>query len=53
MNRSTNSTAELDQTDEDTLYEVSDDTLEVAAATHIGGQCMITIGPTIMMGGCC
>ena len=53
MNHSTNFTAELDQTDEDILYEVSDETLEAAARTYIGGQFIMTVGPTIMMGGCC
>jgi hypothetical protein len=38
MNHSTNSTAELDQTDEDFFCEVSDETLEVAAGTHIGSH---------------
>ena len=46
-------TAELDQTDEDFFCEVSDETLEAAAGTYIGGQFMVTIGPTIMVGGCC
>jgi hypothetical protein len=46
-------TAELDQTDEDILNEDSDETLEAAAGTYIGGQFMVTIGPTIMVGGCC
>ncbi len=45
------STAELDQTDEDILCEISDETLETAAGTYIGGQYMVTIGPTVMMGG--
>ena len=53
MNHSTNFTAELEQPDEDILYEVSDETLEAAAGIYIGGQSMMTIGPTIMMGGCC
>ena len=53
MNQSTNFTAELDQTDEDIFYEVSDETLEAAAGTHIGGQAMVTVGPTILIGGCC
>jgi hypothetical protein len=52
MNQSTNFPAELDQTDEDIFYEVSDETLEAAAGTHIGGQAMVTVGPTIMIGGC-
>ena len=43
-------TAELDQVDEDILNEVSDETLEAAAGTYIGGQFMMTVGPTIMMG---
>ena len=45
------STAELDQTDEDFFCEVSDETLEAAAGTPIGGQAMVTVGPTIMIGG--
>jgi len=53
MNHNTNFTAELAQTDEDILCEVSDETLEAAAGTYIGEQSMMTIGPTIMMGGCC
>jgi hypothetical protein len=52
-NNSTNVAAEPGQTDNDILYnEISDETLEAAASTHIEGQAM-TIGPTIMMGGCC
>jgi hypothetical protein len=51
MNCSTNFTDELDQTDEDILYEVSDETLEAATGIYIGEQSMMTIGPTIMMGG--
>jgi len=47
------SAAKLDQTDEDILNEVSDETLEAAAGAYIGGQFMMTVGPTIMMGGCC
>jgi hypothetical protein len=46
-------TAELDQTDEDILNEVSDERLEAAAGGCIGGQFVVTAGPTIMMGGCC
>ena len=42
------STAELDQTDEDFFCEVSDETLEAAAGTPIGGQAMVTVGPTIL-----
>ncbi len=53
MDRSTNFTAEFDQTDEDILYEVSDETLEAAAGTYIGGQAMVTVGPTILIGSCC
>ena len=53
MNHSTNFTAELEQPDEDILYEVSDETLEAAAGTPIGGQAMVTVGPTIIVGGCC
>jgi hypothetical protein len=51
MNHSTKLTAELDQTDEDVFYEVSDETLEASAG--IEGQSLVTIGPTIMVGGCC
>jgi hypothetical protein len=48
------STAELDQIDEDFFCEISDETLEAAAGTPIGGgQAMVTVGPTIMIGGCC
>ena len=47
------SAAELDQTDEDFFCEVSDETLEAAAGTPIGGQAMVTVGPTILIGGCC
>ena len=53
MNHSTNSTAELDQIDDDVLYEVSDETLEAAAGADIGGRAMVTVGPTILIGGCC
>ena len=35
-------TAELDQTEEDILNEVSDETLEAAAGTYIGGQFYVT-----------
>ena len=38
MNHSTNSTAELDQIDEDFFYEVSDETLEAAAAPPSGAK---------------
>jgi hypothetical protein len=51
MNRSINFAVELDQTDENFFYEVSDETLEAAA--DIEGQSLVTIGPTIMVGGCC
>jgi hypothetical protein len=37
------SIAELDQTDEDFFCEVSDETLEAAAGTPIGGQAMVTV----------
>ena len=40
MNHSTDFAAKLDQTDDDILYEVSDETLEAAAGTHIGEQIM-------------
>ena len=50
MNHSTNSAAELDQTNEDFFCEVSDETLEAAAGIPIGGQAMVTVGPTTMIG---
>ena len=53
MNHRTNSNAELDQIDDDVLYEVSDETLEAAAGADIGGGAMVTVGPTILVGGCC
>jgi hypothetical protein len=53
MNDSTNITTELDQADEDIGYEVSDEALEAAAGTDIGRQAIMTVGPTVMMGGCC
>ena len=53
MNHTTNFTAELDQTDEDVLHEVSDEALEAAASANGGGQCLVTVGPTVMVGGCC
>lgn len=53
MNHCTNFTAELDQTDEEVFYEVSDETLEAAAGACIGGQLLVTVGPTVLMGGCC
>ena len=52
MNDST-ATVELDQTDEDFFCEVSDETLEAAADADIGGRAMVTVGPTILIGGCC
>ncbi len=53
MNHDTTFTAEVDQTQENILYEVSDETLEAAAGTCIGGHAMVTVGPTVMVGGCC
>jgi hypothetical protein len=53
MDHSANVTAELDQADEAILHEVSDEALEVAAGACIEGQSMVTVGPTIMVGGCC
>ncbi len=53
MDHSANVTAELDQADEAILCEVSDEALEAAAGACIEGQSMVTIGPTIMVGGCC
>ena len=52
MNHST-ATAELDQTDEDFFCEVSDETLETAAGADVEGQWIVTVGPTIIVGGCC
>jgi hypothetical protein len=51
--RTTTFTVEPDQTEEEYFYEVSDETLEAAAGSYIGGQPMVTMGPTIMLGGCC
>ena len=53
MNHSTDFAAKLDQTDDDILYEVSDETLEAAAGKRIGDQAMVTVGPTILIGSCC
>ncbi len=53
MDHSTNFTAELVSTDEDILREISDEILEAAAGIHIAGQALVTVGPTVMMGGCC
>ena len=53
MSHSTNFTAELDQADEDVLNEISDEALEAAAGASVGGQCLVTVGPTVMVGGCC
>jgi hypothetical protein len=53
MNHSASLTAESDQTEEGIVYEVSDEALETAAGNRIRGQAMVTIGPTIMIGGCC
>jgi hypothetical protein len=53
MDYSTDVTAELDPADEAILCEVSDEALEVAAGACIEGQSMVTVGPTIMVGGCC
>jgi hypothetical protein len=50
MNHSTNSTAELDQTDKDFFCEVSDETLEAAAGADVEGQWIVTVGPTIIVG---
>ncbi len=53
MDHSTDFTPELVSTDEDILHEISDETLEAAAGTHIASQVLVTVGPTVMMGGCC
>ena len=52
MNDGTNFTTELDHADEDIWYEVSDDILE-AAGSYVEGQSLVTVGPTVMTGGCC
>jgi hypothetical protein len=52
MNDGTNFTTELDHADEDIWYEVSDEILE-AAGSYVEGQSLVTVGPTVMMGGCC
>ena len=51
MNQSTEFAAEFDQSDEGVFYEASDETLEAAAG--IEHHSLVTIGPTIMVGGCC
>jgi hypothetical protein len=52
MNRSTDSAAEFDQSDGHVFfYDASDETLEATAG--IEGHSLVTIGPTIMVGGCC
>jgi hypothetical protein len=52
MNLSTDSTAEFDQSDDHVFfYDASDETLEAAAG--IEDHSLVTIGPTIMVGGCC
>ena len=53
MNHTTDFTAELDQIDEDVLHEVSDEALEAAAGANAEGKCLVTVGPTVMVGGCC
>jgi hypothetical protein len=53
MNHTTNFRTELDQIDEDVLHEVSDEALEAAAGANAEAQCLVTVGPTVMVGGCC
>ena len=50
MKHSANFATKLDHTDEDILYELSDETLEAAAG--IEGVSIVTVGPTIIVGGC-
>jgi hypothetical protein len=49
MKHSANFATKLDHTDEDILYELSDETLEAAAG--IEGVSIVTVGPTIIVGG--
>jgi len=53
MNDGTTITTEFDEADEDIGYEVSDEALEAAAGTFMKGQSIMTVGMTIVMGGCC
>ena len=53
MNDGTTITTEFDEADEDIGYEVSDEALEAAAGTDKKGQSIMTVGMTIVMGGCC
>ncbi len=53
MDGSTKITIELEQADEDISYEVSDDALEAAAGTNMNSLFVMTVGPTVMMNGCC
>jgi hypothetical protein len=50
MNHNATFAAEVDQTAEDLLYEVSDETLEAAASPCIGGHAMVIVGPTVIVG---
>jgi hypothetical protein len=50
MSQSAKLTSEHDQIDGDAFYEVAD---KAKAATFIEGQYLVTIGPTIMVGGWC
>jgi hypothetical protein len=50
---STKITSELEQADEDIWYEVSDEALEAAAGTEMNSLFVMTVGPTVMMNGCC
>jgi hypothetical protein len=44
---------EFDLADEEIGYEVSDEALETAAGPYMNGQSIMTVGMTIVMGGCC
>ena len=44
---------ECDMADEEIGYEVSDEALEAAAGIYMNGQPIMTVGMTIVMGGCC
>jgi hypothetical protein len=55
MNDGTTITTEFDEdeADADIGCEVSDEALEAAAGTYTKGQSIMTVGMTIVMGGCC
>jgi hypothetical protein len=53
MHDGTTIITEFDSADEEICYEVSDEVLEAAAGPYMNGQSIMTVGMTIVMGGCC